>query len=260
MKPIVTLLSDFGWKDSYVGAMKGVILTRAPETQVIDITHEVPRHQVRAGAWILKEVVPLFPPGTIHLAVVDPGVGTSRRPLLIETALGLFVGPDNGLFSWIPQASTAIARGLDADRFHRLPVSPTFHGRDVFASVVGHLAAGVAPNELGTTLADWKRIPEPRLVVGPEESLGEVVVVDGFGNLVSNVAVPPEAWGRGQRVWVRGHDCGLLLRTYGDVEPGQWVSYVGSAGTVEVAVRHGSAAEQGGFREGDEVRLCSAES
>jgi S-adenosyl-L-methionine hydrolase (adenosine-forming) len=252
MGRIVTLLTDFGTVDGYVGAMKGVILVRAPDAHVVDLTHDIPPQDVRAGAWALREAARTFPADTIHVAVVDPEVGTGRRPLLLESAAQLLLGPDNGVLSL---AATA-ARGwvLDRPEHFRAEVSATFHGRDIFAAVAGRLAAGLLPGACGSATASWVQIDESRAHPSQDEIRGHVVHADRFGNLVTNV-------GRdllGQETWsvrLAGRAVGPLRRTFGDVARGEWVAYLGSAGRLEIAVRDGSAREAGGNID-DEVILC----
>ncbi len=164
---IITLTTDFGTTDPFVGVMKGVIAGRAPETRLIDLTHGIPPQDVLAGALVLRHAAPYFPAGTIHLAVVDPGVGTARRPLCVETADALFVGPDNGLLSLAaPRDRLLHIVHLAEERFFLSPPSATFHGRDVFAPVAAALAAGAAPTELGPEVPDMTRLDVPAPVIG----------------------------------------------------------------------------------------------
>jgi S-adenosyl-L-methionine hydrolase (adenosine-forming) len=252
MRRIVTLLTDFGTADGFVGAMKGVILDRAPDAQLVDLTHDIPPRDVRAAAWALREAAQTFPAGTIHVAVVDPGVGTTRRGLLLEERGQLFVGPDNGVLSLA--ASAATGRVLDRPEHFCAEVSATFHGRDVFAAVAGRLAAGLAPEECGSVARSWVRLDEPPATRSPDEIGGRVVHIDRFGNLVTNVGRDLLA----EQPWIArlaGRVVGPLRRTYGDVAPGEWVAYLGSGGWLEIAIRDGSAREAGGKID-DEVILC----
>lgn len=242
MGAIVTLLSDFGTQDGYAGAMKGVILARAPQAQVVDLTHEIPPQDVAAGAWALREAAPMFPPGTIHVAVVDPGVGTQRRPLLIEGRGMCFVGPDNGLLT----LAAPEGRGYVLDRAERFreQVSATFHGRDVFAAVAGHLAAGVLPSACGSPVETWVRIEQPQPRVDAQGITGLVVHVDRFGNLVTNLRREHVASGGAWQVLLAGERLGPVQSTYADVPPGQLVAYVGSSEAIEIGVRDGRAASE----------------
>lgn len=243
---IITLLTDFGSTDSYVAEMKGVLLTRAPGATLVDVTHQVAPGDVRAGQYVLGRAWHRFPPGTVHLAVVDPGVGTARRALAAEAAGHRFVAPDNGLLSFLP---------ADA-RFVSLPVpasaAPTFHGRDVFAPAAAALALGATVADLGAAVTDPIKSPLPTPRHDGTAVMGEVLYVDRFGTLVSNV--PGSAVEPGVRIRVEGTDVGALRRTFADVERGALVAFLGSGGTVEIAVRGGSAARLLGVGVGAEVR------
>lgn len=243
---ILTLLTDFGTADSYVAEMKAVLLSRAPSVTLVDITHQVAPGDIRAGQYLLSRSWHHFPVGTVHLAIVDPGVGTARRALAVEHDGHRFIAPDNGLLSFLPQDG----------RFVALPVpttaAATFHGRDVFAPAAARLATGTAPGELGESISDpcYTPLPAPRhdhLTV-----IGEVIYVDRFGTLVSNI--PGAAVQEGARIRVEGAEAGSLRRTFRDVAQGVLVSFVGSGGTVEIAVRDGSAARMLGVGVGAEVR------
>jgi S-adenosyl-L-methionine hydrolase (adenosine-forming) len=231
---IITLLTDFGTTDSYVAEVKGVLLSRAPATTLVDITHDVPPGNVRAGQYLLSRAWPRFPAGTVHLVVVDPGVGTDRRALAAQAGGHRFVGPDNGLFTSLP----------DDARFVALPIlrdaSPTFHARDVFAPAAARLAAGARLDELGTPVSDLVRaiVSSPR--VSETAVLGEVVYVDRFGTLISNI--PRDLIRPGAAIRVADTSVGPLRRTFGDVATGKMVAFFGSGGMVEIAVRDGSAA------------------
>ena len=184
-RALITLLSDFGTQDAYVGSMKGALLSLNPQILPVDLTHEVPPQDIRAAALILASVAPCFPPGTIHLAVVDPGVGGSRRALAAHCLDQFWVGPDNGLFHLIfHQASSLNIVSLENPDYFRPQVSATFHGRDVFAPVAAHLSLGVELRRFGPRITDpvALNLPEPRF--GPEAIRGEIIYVDKFGNLM----------------------------------------------------------------------------
>jgi S-adenosylmethionine hydrolase len=252
---VVTLLSDFGTQDGYAGAMKGVILRELPSAQVIDVTHEVSPQDVVAGAFALAQAAPRFPPGTVHVAVVDPGVGSSRRGLIVEHGEQLYVGPDNGLLALAappPPGGDASYRAID-----RLPadwsVHATFHGRDVFARVAARLAGGADASDFssGARFAP-QALPWPQPQASGNDLMGEVVHVDRFGNLVTNV--PWSHCAAGDTVEIAGLQA-VVGRTYADVEVGRLVAYGGSAGYVEVAVRDGSAAQHLSALRGVPVRV-----
>lgn len=239
---IITLTTDFGGEDGYVGAMKGVILSRAPDVTLVDISHTVRRHDIAAAANALADAAPCFPPGTVHLAVVDPGVGGARTPVVLVAGGHVFVGPDNGLFALAaprPEAAYAIARAA----FRREPVSATFHGRDVFAPAAAALALGAAPDQAGPPV-----MLAGRLDLGPGH---RVVHVDRFGNLVTDIA----GAGKEARFRIAGRAIAGVSETYESVARGELLAYVGSRGTIEIAVREGSAAELLGAARGSEVEV-----
>ena len=187
--PIITLLTDFGTRDAYVAAMKGVILGLNPRVVLVDVTHEVPAQDVPAGAFLLAQAAPYFPPGTIHLAVVDPGVGTARRALAARSRGQFWVGPDNGLCQWAWAGSPDLSIvSLTASTYFRPQVAATFHGRDIFAAVAAHLSLGVDLTSFGPPITDPTPLPFPAPVRAPEMIQGQIIYVDHFGNLVSNVA------------------------------------------------------------------------
>lgn len=242
---IITLLTDFGLEDGYVAAMKGVIAGIAPDAELVDVTHLVPPQDVASGRFRLLTVTPYFPPGTVHLAVVDPGVGTSRRAIAVRGSSGsLFIGPDNGLLLGALEVDPAVAAvELSERRFWRTPSpSATFHGRDIFAPVAAHLARGVPLEELGPAVAPGSLV---RLQLAPWRQVaggveGAIQAVDGFGNLISNVPgdVLPGHGRWSASIAGRTVPAG---RTYGDVRPGGALALVGSHGFVEIAVRQGDA-------------------
>jgi S-adenosylmethionine hydrolase len=250
---VVTFTTDFGSSDGYAGAMKGVVLSAAPDAVVVDISHHIPARDVQAGAITLAQAAPYFPAGTIHVAVVDPGVGGARAEVVVASGGAYFIGPDNGLLSL---AASAPRRAwlIENPAYRREPVSPTFHGRDVFAVAAGRLAFGWAAEGAGRALEDISALP-----LGPPARLGEggegeVVHVDGFGNLFTSFggAVAPGAWD----LLLEGESFGLAGgRTFSDVTAGTLVLYAGSGGQVEIAVRDGSAAERTGARRGTRLRL-----
>lgn len=246
MPSLITLLTDFGLADNYTAEVKGVLLSRAPGVTLVDVSHEVPPGDVRAGQYLLSRTWNRFPAGTVHLVVVDPGVGTARRALAAQAGGHCFVAPDNGLLSVLPE---------DA-RFVVLPVlrdaSPTFHARDVFAPAAARLARGDRFDDLGSSITDAYPLPPPAPRVEGKTVVGEVIFADRFGNLISNI--PAELVRRGARVRVGGTEVGALRRTFGDVSPGTLVAYEGSGGTVEIAVRDGSAVRHLAVGVGAEVR------
>jgi S-adenosylmethionine hydrolase len=281
---LITLTTDFGTADGYVGAMKGVILGIAPDARLVDISHEIAPQNVRQAAYVLYSTYPFFPPHTVHLVVVDPGVGSTRRPIALRTEAGTFVGPDNGVFSYVGACEPDAVIVELAEPRYRLPrASHTFHGRDVFAPAAAHLAAGVPITALGPPVCDPVTFPRPRLEVAPDSITGEVLHADRFGNVVTSVGhivwrgdelvLDPAFQGAGDRgregekgehvcfkageatVVVAGQEIAGVRRTYAEVEPGETLALVGSAGHLEIAVREGNAARMLGLCPGDAVML-----
>jgi S-adenosylmethionine hydrolase len=242
---VIALTTDFGLTDPYVGIVKGVLATRAPGATVIDLTHGIPPQDVLAGALVLRHAAPYFPPGTIHLAVVDPGVGGTRRPICIETDTALFVAPDNGLCSLAaPPERTRRVVHLTDERFFLAPRSTTFHGRDVFAPVAAALATGTPPEALGPPVSDPVRIAVPPVETEPGRLRGAVLYVDRFGNLVTNIEAARLAAfpRRAVSTTIGGVQVRGIATAYADVERGALLAVIGSWGLLEIARRDGSAA------------------
>jgi S-adenosylmethionine hydrolase len=257
--PIVTLTTDFGTRDPFVGIMKGVILGLVPAARIVDLTHAVPPQHVLAGALLLASAVRWFPRGTIHAAVVDPGVGTRRRALAVETANGWLVGPDNGLLS-LAAPKRSVRRILDVSRSRvRLrPVSRTFHGRDVFAPVAAALARGVEPGELGTPVRTMRRLRMPMPRRQRRALVGRVLWVDAFGNATTNIAASDLARAafRGRRlsITMAGHVV-PFRSSYAAVPSGRPVALLNSSDLLEIAVNRGSAASVLGAEPRHAVRV-----
>jgi hypothetical protein len=249
--PIVTLLTDFGTADSYVAEMKGALLARAPGVTIVDITHEVPPGDVHAAHFLLSRAWPRFPAGTVHVAVVDPGVGSDRRALALTAQSHAFVGPDNGLFTSLLDAATVVALPIPA------LAAPTFHGRDVFAPAAAALATGGRLHDLGESVASPVRLSLPPVEAEGGGVRGVVLYVDRYGTLITNV--PAAQLPARAVVMVAGRAIGPLRRTFASVAPGALVAFVGSGGTLEVAERDGSAAARLRAAVGTPVRVVSAE-
>lgn len=268
MSAIITLLTDFGTEDTYVGVMKGVITSICPSAQVIDLTHQVPPQDIATGAFLLDVSVDYFPEGTIHVAVVDPGVGTARKPVALRTAKAFFVGPDNGIFTLVLQRQKLLqAICLDNPRYHLSTVSSTFHGRDIFAPVAAHIACGVSVEELGTPIHRLQRLPLPRIRVDWEGIRATIVHIDRFGNAISNLSrAEYEAWRirwdvKEPAVQVAASNTTLpIVSTYGDVPRGKPVALFGSSERLEIAVNGGSAARELALRRGDTIKVLRRES
>ncbi|MFC2045964.1 S-adenosyl-l-methionine hydroxide adenosyltransferase family protein [Chloroflexota bacterium] len=259
-RPVIALTTDFGQADGYVGIMKGVILGICPQAALVDVCHEVRPQAVRQAGYVLKSAVPYFPFGTVHVVVVDPGVGSERRPIVVQTERAVYVAPDNGVLSLtLTQDAPHFAVQLTDPHYQMTPVSATFHGRDIFAPAAAHLACGVDPREMGDEIAPSKLVglPELQPVRQPEGSwLGEVLHIDRFGNLVTSFSGTRIR--AGCSVHLGGESIPGLSRTYADVGPGELVAYVGSSGQMEVAVRGGSAATKLGVNVGTPVQVRDA--
>jgi hypothetical protein len=252
--PILTLTTDFGLSDHYVGAMKGVILGICPRAQIVDISHEVRPYAISQGAFVIAEAYHAFPRGTVHVVVVDPGVGSDRRPILMKAAGQYFVAPDNGVLGMVFAREKHKVRVISNDRYFRHPVSQTFHGRDIFAPVAARVASGVAPDRIGETITDYVRPPfeRPRQT-GAGMWTGAVLAIDRFGNVVTNFYAkdfPNFKQMTIGRSKVRG-----LVRTYADAPAGELVAIVGSAGYIEISVKQDSAAVKIGCRPGQDCQL-----
>jgi S-adenosylmethionine hydrolase len=257
-KPIVTLTTDFGLRDHYVGAMKGVILGICPQAQIVDISHEVRPFQISEGAFLLAQVCSCFPPKTVHLAVVDPGVGTARRPILVEAAAQYFVAPDNGVLAMICAAQPHKARAISNQRYFRQPVSRTFHGRDIFAPVAAHLAAGLPAPRLGKRIDDYLRpaFLKPQRT-GKGRWCGQILHIDRFGNLITNFPASdfPDLETRNVSLSIGPQQVGVVARNYAECGPGELFLIVGSSGYIEVSLNQASAARAIGCETGAPVEL-----
>lgn len=250
---IVTLLTDFGTRDPFAGVMKGVVLARCPRAAIVDLTHEIEPQAIGAGAFWIGQAYRYFPPGSVHVAVVDPGVGSERRALVVRADEQLFVGPDNGILEVVLRRAGAFeARAIALESLGLKQPSRTFHGRDVFAPVAGSLAAGaLAFEDVGPVVEPVATQWVPVASVGGRSALGEVVVIDRFGNLVTNLealALPRAL------VTVAGRAL-PVVGTYADVEPGALAALIGSFGQLEIAERDGSAARTLSAQRGMPVRV-----
>lgn len=256
---IITLTTDFGLKDAYVGSMKGVILSIHPEARIIDITHELPAHRILPAACLLREACPRFPPGTIHVAVVDPGVGGRRSPLLLKIDDRFYVGPDNGIFGLlVADFPLQGAWRLEKRELFLHPVSHTFHGRDVFAPVAARLAAGTPPDGFGPATTELSRLtlPAPREETGILR--GQVVWIDRFGNCITNLTDKVVSrWTESGSFIVHAASgrIAVVSATYASVPEGEALLLFNSMGYLEVACNRARADRKLGLREGDPVVL-----
>ena len=243
---IITLLTDFGTQDGFAGTMKGVILGINPDVTIIDVSHEIPKWNVKAAAFVLHSAYSYFPHGTIHVIVVDPGVGSEREILAVQTKDYRFLAPDNGVLSLVMDKETdcQVYRVRSREKFLR-KISATFHGRDIFAPVAAHLSKNVPLSEVGEHYANAKRglIPKPN--VRNDRIEGEIVYQDNFGNLISNISAQDlenAALGKDAVIAIRGKTIRALGQTYASVSEGRLLALISSAGFLEIACNKGSAA------------------
>jgi S-adenosylmethionine hydrolase len=257
--PIITLTTDFGTNDHLVGAMKGVILNINPAARIVDINHHVAPFDILDGALAIANAYKYFPPRTIHVVVVDPGVGTERRPLLVSAEKQYFIAPDNGVLSMIFERESCIVRHITAEHYFLNPVSPTFHGRDVFSPTAAWLAKAWQAEAFGEEITDYVRFTMPKAKPAGQAVKGVVLRVDAFGNLMTNLTaedVPATAAASGSiKLAVNGKEVRKMVRTFGDGNPGEPIAVFGSAGYLEIAVNRGSAARTLGANRGAEVTL-----
>ena len=260
-RPIVTLMTDFGLKDSYVAEMKGVILGICPSAEIVDVSHEIEKFNIRMGAYVLASASPYFPKGTINVSVVDPRVGTERRGLCIETARGYFIGPDNGVLVLAARAQgIKHIRVIKNAKFLLPNVSRTFHGRDVFAPVAAHLANGVNPSDIGPETRKTF-VPEFAQVIKDKNRVtGEVLHVDGFGNIVTNITekgIEEVGVSPGSSLKMDGVQGRLrFCKTYGEVEVGEPCALIGSHGYFEISVNQADASKIFSQKIGDKITFC----
>ncbi len=259
---IITLLTDFGARDHYVASMKGVILGINPRCSLIDISHEVTPHDIQMGALILANAFSYFPKGTIHLSVVDPGVGSRRKPVLVVTPNYFFVGPDNGLFSLAAERERVRQVVVLTEKGYFLPkVSMTFHGRDIFAPVAAHLSLGVKPNAFGYETKSLEELEIRHPIIKDGKLSGAILHVDTFGNLVSNID------GKKLFQFIRGRSFVIragrkiireLKRGYWEGKSGEPIALIGSGGFLEISVREGNAQKMLKVKRGDTITISTS--
>jgi S-adenosylmethionine hydrolase len=256
--PILTLTSDFGLSDHYVAVMKGVISTICPQARIVDISHGINPFDIAAGAYLIAQAYPSFPSKTVHVVVVDPGVGSARRPILLEAAGQYFVGPDNGVLSMVYAREEHKVRLIANDRYFRKPVSQTFHGRDIFSPVAAHLAAGVPPSRMGKLIQDYLRgsFEKPQRT-GKRTWTGRILTIDRFGNIITNFHVSefPDLDRKNFSLALGPRQVGVLAHNYAECGPGELFLIVGSSGYLEVSVNQASAAKAIGCETGAPAEL-----
>ncbi len=265
--PIITLTTDFGTNDHFIGTMKGVILSIEPDAQIIDICHAVQAFDVLDGALTISQAYSYFPTGTIHMVVVDPGVGTARRPLIVSSDRHHFVAPDNGVLSLIYQREQRLsARHVTGEHYFLQPVSNTFHARDVFSPVAAYLAKGVDPEKFGEAVTDFVRFSAPKPKAANENTLrGVVLKVDRFGNLITNITPQdaPMLFGENPgafKIVVGQREIREIKEAYALGAPGEVFGIMGSMGYLEIAANRGSAAQLLAVGKGTDVNIVLGES
>jgi S-adenosyl-L-methionine hydrolase (adenosine-forming) len=253
---IITLTTDFGLSDAFVGAMKGVILGINPQARIVDISHDIPPQDIDRAAFVVGCAAPFFPKGTVHAVVVDPGVGTERLILAVRTADHFFLAPNNGVLKHVFDAHPgAEVFNVTHSEYFRERVSRTFHGRDIFAPVAAHLSRGLSPEKLGRPFTEFDKGFVPRAVRLGDRITGEIIAFDRYGNGITNI---PASWiddPEKARVLVKGRDFETLARSYLDVPPGDPLAIIGSADALELSVNRGSARETLGLKVGETVMV-----
>lgn len=256
---IITLTTDFGYQDHYVSAMKAVILGIKPDVRLIDISHQIPPHDTMAGAWVVRNSAMLFPSGTVHLVVVDPTVGTERKPVAIKINNQFFVGPDNGIFSLIAEDFDYKAVTLDNQNYWRTKQSQTFHGRDIFAPVAAHLSAGRLLKDLGNPLEKLVTYRWAVPISDKDGIQGWIVHIDRYGNLITNI--PSDLIKENIRnsdnirIYVGNTILNEISTTFASVTDGEPVAYIGSSDKLEIAINKGNAKEMLGVEKGAQISI-----
>jgi len=264
-KKIIALLSDFGTKDGYVAAMKGVILEICNTVKIVDITHDIVRQDVRNGAFVLATAAPYFPDGTIFICVVDPGVGTERRGIVVEGKRNFYIGPDNGLLMLsVQREGMKYVYEITNKKYMKEEISLTFHGRDIFAPVGAYLVKGIRPEEIGKEIFDYIVLSQERATIKDQKIFGEVLHVDGFGNIITNITF--------EDLKQIGIDFDIVLdiqikdqaykiyfsETYGKVRPSELLALIGSNGFFEIAINQGNAALKLDISSGDSITISKS--
>jgi len=256
--PIISLTTDFGLTDNYVGIVKGIITGLNNRAKLIDNTHDVPSYNIKSGCYSLETSYKYFPRGTIHLAVVDPGVGSKRKAILIETKDYYFVGPDNGLFSFLQKKDIKKIISLKNRKYFLRDISASFHARDIFASVAGFLSLGISPDEFGSKITDLEKIKLNRIGITKRGLTGDIIHIDSFGNIVTSFRLnnlPDFPF----VVYLGETKVGRLRKTFGSVKIGNPVAYINSFGYLEIAVNTGSAADyfSADYRSKEKILIAS---
>ncbi|MHA1323076.1 MAG: SAM hydrolase/SAM-dependent halogenase family protein [Candidatus Helarchaeota archaeon] len=262
---IITLLTDFGTRDPYVGVIKGVILSINPDIIIIDLSHQIEKHNIREGAFFLLSILKYYPKDTIHLVVIDPGVGSRRKAIIIQTKNYLFVGPDNGVLS--PAATKdGIQRIIEINnaQFFLSPVSQTFHGRDIFAPIAAHLTKSQNLDQFGVEIYDWEQYEFPEVQLNEEEILGEVIHIDRFGNIITNISKQFLYSLIGNKIHqtvhfnltIKNQNMRIpLCYSYNQVAVGEFLTIYGSTDFLEISRNQSSAADALNCKVGEKIKL-----
>ncbi len=257
-RPIITLTTDFGHSDHYVGVMKGVILQIAPQAEIIDITHDLAAYEIGEAAFVVEQTYRYFPKKTIHVAVIDPGVGSARRPILVDAAGQYFIAPDNGVLTPVLNKEKHTAREMTSSKFFLNPVSRTFHGRDIFAPCAAHLARGIKPASFGKRIEDHMRMFMPVPTRTSKRAwTGSVLRIDRFGNMITNYSAAEFSWieARPFEMAVGMQQVRRIALNYSDCEPGELFLIHGSSGYLEISASQSSAAKMVGCSVGAPLEL-----
>ena len=256
---VITLMTDFGMSDHFVGVMKGVILNIDPQSQIVDITHAVPPQDIHGAAFLINSAYRYFPAGTIHVVVVDPGVGSRRRGIICQTDTAYFVCPDNGVLSYILSANTTHrVVALDNAVYWLSEISNTFHGRDIFAPVAAHLSRGISPSQFGSSANNLVRLSIPTPQVTKTAIIGSVIWVDRFGNLITNFTPDMlKSFGMDNGFVIRAGKAEIchLNRAYAESGEGECLAIIGSSGHLEISVNQGNAARVLGLKRDDVIEI-----
>jgi len=258
MRNVITLTTDFGLQDYYVSAMKAVMLGIAPDVRLVDISHEIPSQDIMAGSWVLQNSATLFPSNTVHLVVVDPGVGTDRNAIALQIEDQYFVGPDNGIFSLLTQERDYEAVRLSNSKYWRKERSNTFHGRDIFAPAAAHLSRGVALEDLGESVDELVTYRWTVPIFDKDGVEGMVIHIDKFGNLITNITeslIEEVVDEKSVKIYIGNTILDEIAVTFGTVPEGEPVAYIGSSGMLEIGINQGNAEEMLGVQKGAQISL-----
>lgn len=255
--PIITITSDFGYQDHYVSAMKAVMLGINRDINLVDVSHSIPAGDIMAGAWIISNSAFLYPPGTVHLAVVDPGVGSSRKGIVVQVDDQIFVGPDNGLFSFTFEGRSVVGYYIENPDYTRQHISNTFHGRDIFSPVAAHAASGIKPHQFGPEAGKLETYKMPMPICDEEGIEGWVIHIDAYGNLITNISEQQvnDLSDKSFKIYVGSVILDEIVNTFSDVADGEPAAMIGSSGMLEIAMNKQNAQSMLSVQKGDAVSI-----